>query len=172
MGHEIGYHYESLDEARGNYEAAISLFKVRLERLRQIAKVETICMHGNPMTKWLNRDLWGKYDFREFGLIGEAYLSVKDIYYLSDTGRRWDMSRKFKDMLPSALPIQYTNGKAVVTTDNVVELIESGKQPRICLTIHPERWGHDLVTWSIDQMKDTSINIVKAVLRRFNFRLS
>jgi hypothetical protein len=166
MGHEIGYHYEALDEAKGNYELAINLFKLRLEQLRKIAKVETICMHGNPLTKWLNRDLWNKYDFRELGLIGEAYLSLKDIHYLSDTGRKWDMSRKFKDFLPFGLSSQDLNVRNIVTTDDLIKLIQSGRFQRICLTVHPERWSHNLTTWFIDQMNDTARNMVKAVLRK------
>ena len=168
MGHEIGYHYESLDEAKGNFELAINLFKLRLEQLRKIAKVETICMHGNPLTKWLNRDLWAKYDFHELGLIGEAYLSLKDIYYFSDTGRKWDMSRKFKDWLPSGSSNQDSNVRNVVTTDDLIKLIQSGRCPRIYLTVHPERWGHNLATWFIDQMNDTAKNVLKAVLRKLN----
>jgi hypothetical protein len=166
MGHEIGYHYEALDEAKGNYDLAMSLFKEQLERLRKIANIETICMHGNPLTKWVNRDLWQKYDFRELGLIGEAYLSLKDVYYLSDTGRIWDPSRKFKDFMPFALLKQDANERNPVTTDDVMKLIASKRFPRIYITIHPERWGHNIIIWSIDQTADTARNMGKAVLRK------
>jgi len=38
-----------------------------------------------------NRDLWKRYDFRQFGLAGEAYLSIDyhRLAYLTDAGRSW-----------------------------------------------------------------------------------
>ncbi len=98
LGHEIGYHYECMDKAKGDYEKAIRIFKNDLEKFREIYDVKTICMHGNPLTKYDNRDLWKKYDYREFGISGEAYLSLgKDIAYFSDTGRNWGNKYKVKD---------------------------------------------------------------------------
>ena len=91
MGHEIGYHYEVLDRASGNFEKAIKLFEHELENFRKICDIKTICMHGNPLTSWDNRDLWKKYDFRDYGITGEAYLSIDydKVMYFTDTGRSW-----------------------------------------------------------------------------------
>jgi len=85
MGHEIGYHYENLsainclaqrrkgakkDKRTGNriegrenrkeelFELAIDDFRLSLEKLRKLYPVKTICMHGSPLSKWDNRDLW------------------------------------------------------------------------------------------------------------------
>ncbi len=51
-------------------------------------------MHGSPLSKWDNRDLWKKYDYRDFGIIAEPYfdLDFDEVFYLTDTGRRWDGS--------------------------------------------------------------------------------
>ena len=163
MGHEIGYHYEVLDKAKGNHELAMTFFREHLYRIRQIARVETICMHGNPLTKWLNRDIWKYYDFRELGLKGEAYLSLENIYYLSDTGRTWDVSRKVKDTLPSALP--NTSHQNIFTTDDVIKFIEKHEYSRIYIVVHPERWSHNLIVWAIDQARDTGINTAKLIWR-------
>ena len=76
IGHEIGYHYEVLDKAKGDYNKAIKIFKEELKTFREICDVKTICMHGNPLSKWVNKDLWKRYDFKEFGIIGEPYLSI------------------------------------------------------------------------------------------------
>ncbi len=64
LGHEIGYHYECMDKAAGNPEEAIKIFEDELNKFREICDVKTICMHGNPLTKYDNRDLWKKYDFK------------------------------------------------------------------------------------------------------------
>ena len=36
MGHEIGYHYETLDKASGNVEKAIEIFKEELKEFKKI----------------------------------------------------------------------------------------------------------------------------------------
>ena len=64
LGHEIGYHYECMDKAAGNPEKAIKIFEAELKKFGEIYDVKTICMHGNPLTKYDNRDLWKKYDFK------------------------------------------------------------------------------------------------------------
>ena len=49
-------------------------------------------MHGSPLSKWDNRYLWKKYNYRDFGIIAEPYFDVdfSEVLYLTDTGRRWD----------------------------------------------------------------------------------
>ncbi|MFH0865401.1 MAG: hypothetical protein V1904_04370, partial [Bacteroidota bacterium] len=46
MGHEIGYHYEDFSLSYGNAEEAIQTFQTHLNKLKEIAEVKTICMHG------------------------------------------------------------------------------------------------------------------------------
>ena len=101
MGHEIGYHYEVLEKANGNYEKAIELFKEELEDFRRICGLNTICMHGNPLSKWTNRELWGIYNYEEFGIIGETYISIdfNNVAYFTDTGRAWSNKYYLKDFL-------------------------------------------------------------------------
>jgi hypothetical protein len=110
LGHEIGYHYEDLSLAAGSmkneklkiknddeynrilFERGIESFQKNLETLRKITPVKTICMHGSPVGKYDNRDLWKVYDYKDFGIIGEPYLDVdfSQVLYLTDTGRRWN----------------------------------------------------------------------------------
>ncbi|RXA20919.1 hypothetical protein EQO05_04195 [Methanosarcina sp. MSH10X1] len=106
MGHEIGFHYEVMDKANGNPEKAIEIFKRELEDLRLITRgvteIRTACMHGNPLKPWSNRDLWKKYDFRDFGIEGEPYFSIdySKVFYLTDTGRTWaDLKIRVKDTI-------------------------------------------------------------------------
>lgn len=92
IGHEIGYHYEDLSLGNGNWVLGIRNFEKNLEQLRTIYPVKTICMHGSPLSRFDNRLLWEKYDYRDYGIIGEPYFDVDfcEVLYLSDTGRRWD----------------------------------------------------------------------------------
>jgi hypothetical protein len=165
MGHEIGYHYEVLDEAKGNNELAIKFFEAELDELRQIADVKTICMHGNPLTKWVNRDLWKYYDYRNYGLQGEAYLSLPGVPYFSDTGRIWDNSRKIKDISLLSLAEKNKHQDRVVNTDDLIRLINKHGFTTLYLTVHPNRWSNNLVEWVIDQAIDTGTNMIKYILR-------
>src|SRR5690606_34263406 len=61
MGHEIGYHYETLSEAKGDKKRAFDLFKSHLDNFRDVCDVKTICMHGKPLSKYDNRELWKRY---------------------------------------------------------------------------------------------------------------
>ena len=75
LGHEIGYHYEVLDKARGDYQKAIQIFENEWKLFKTWNSV-SICMHGNPLSKYINKDIWKKYDFSIFGVLGEAYISI------------------------------------------------------------------------------------------------
>lgn len=95
MGHEIGYHYETMDTSKGNLDKAYEEFCRNLEIFRKIVPVNTICMHGSPLSKFDNRDIWKKYDYKKSGLIAEPYFDVdfNKTFYLTDTGRCWDGAR-------------------------------------------------------------------------------
>jgi hypothetical protein len=69
LGHEIGYHYENLGMYNGDYEKAIIDFENNLKKIRKFFPVKLICMHGNALKKWDNRDLWKKYDYKNYGII-------------------------------------------------------------------------------------------------------
>jgi len=92
LGHEIEYHYENLTTCGGDLRLSIDNFRLNLEKLRKLYPVKTICMHGSPLSKYDNRLMWDKYDYRDYGIIGEPYFDVdfSEVLYLTDTGRRWD----------------------------------------------------------------------------------
>jgi hypothetical protein len=73
-------------------DIAIESFNKNLKKLRELAPVKTICMHGSPMNRWDNRLLWKYYDYHDFGIVGEPYFDINfdEVLYLTDTGRRWD----------------------------------------------------------------------------------
>lgn len=143
--HEIGYHYEVLDKAKGDFSKAIKIFAEELGELRQICDIKTICMHGNSRTRWDNRDLWRHYDFKEFDIIGEAYLSIdfNDVVYFSDTARTWNPKYKIKDLNSSS------EGKAIINkTDDLIKLIKEEKFPHLYILMHPDDWCDNFGKWS------------------------
>lgn len=164
LGHEIGYHYENLDQAKGDYTLAINIFEKSLKKLRLIYPVKTICMHGNPLTHFDNRDLWQKFDFRKYGIIGETYLSLAaDVAYFSDTGRNWSQRYKGKDH-PVHADGRFDKVK-LEYTDDVIRLIESKKIDKICLVVHSERWNSTYFGWLAYSILDRMVQIAKDILK-------
>ena len=49
LGHEIGYHYEALNESKGDYSKALDIFKFNLNKMREIYPVMTIAQHGGSL---------------------------------------------------------------------------------------------------------------------------
>jgi len=161
LGHEIGYHYEDMDRADGDRERAHELFERELERLREVVQVDTVCMHGNPLTSHDNREMWGEPPgFEEYGLLGEAYLSTDfvDVTYFSDTGRTWeDGALKIKDH-----PVgECENHHEADTTGELIGLVRAGATDRLCILSHPNRWADGLGEYVIEYSKDAATNIGK-----------
>lgn len=165
LGHEIGYHYEDLDRTNGDVERAHESFADELERLREVATIDTVCMHGNPLTPHDNRDLWRDHPrFDDYGLMGEAYLSLdfEDVVYFSDTGRTWRDGRlKVKDhpVGDAWKPFQ------VKTTTELIDRLSQGQPARSCLLSHPNRWAGSAPEYVTELAKDTMTNAGKQVLQ-------
>jgi hypothetical protein len=161
LGHEIGYHYEDMDRADGDVESAHESFATELERLREHATVETVCMHGNPLTAYDNRDMWdGSVGFDSYGLLGEAYLSMDfvDVTYFSDTGRTWeDGNLKVKDH-----PVGESSKHVTASsTADIMSLLKNSSVDRLCLLSHPNRWANSSLEYVAENIKDKSVNAVK-----------
>ena len=160
MGHEIGYHYETLSRTNGDIGKAIKLFEKDVNKFRNVCTLKTICMHGAVLSKYDNRDLWKYYDFRNFGLVGEAYLSAgKNLNYFTDTGRGWNSQTNLRDFIPSS------NKKiSAKTTDDLIKLIKNSEISNFYITLHPERWKSNVVNWSLYWLQDIVFNSGKKVL--------
>jgi hypothetical protein len=164
LGHEIGYHYEDLTLAKGDYEKAYELFNKNLDAIREYYPVKTICMHGSPLTKWDNKDLWKKYSYRESGIIAEPYfdLDFNKQFYITDTGRRWDGGKvSVRDKVKSSFTEKYK------TTKEIIKDIEENKFPfKTMFTFHPQRWTNEILSWSNELVKQKTKNIIKKVIVR------
>lgn len=164
LGHEIGYHYEDMDPAKGDPGKAIKSFEDNLQKLRKLAPIDTICMHGSPLSKYDNKDLWQHYDYHEYGIIGEPYfdLDYGKIFYITDTGRKWNnRDASIRDKVNSPFEIE------VKSTQHFIELIKAGKMPeKMMINTHPQRWNDDWVPWVVELVSQTVKNRVKRMLAR------
>jgi hypothetical protein len=168
LGHEIGYHYEVLSKTKGDYPKAIALFQTELEEFRKICPVNTICMHGSPLSKYNNRDLWTRYDYHSYGISGEAFLSFEqtrdDFHYLTDTGRTWSGKRSLRDVIKTTSA--HDDPVSLDSTDDLITWIRSTGGKKLYITAHPERWSANLGEWLIWSFLDFGMNVGKVFLQR------
>jgi len=193
LGHETGYHYDDLTYCKGNHKKAIERFEKNLQTLRNIAPVKTICMDGSPLSKYDNKDLWNRktmsdelvssesfhsslithhssppnqYSFKTYGLLGEPYFDINfnDVFYLTDTGRRWD---GWKVSVRDKVPQQETwvkQGLVFHSTGDIIKAAGEERLPdKIMFTFHPQRWNDRPLPW----MKELVLQNAKNVVKRF-----
>jgi len=119
-------------------------------KLRKLVPVNTICMHGSPRSKWDSKDLWKKYDYKELGIIGEPYfdLDFNEIFYLTDTGRRWDGWRvSIRDKVPQQEE-WVKQGLVFHSTSDIIKAANADTLPKkIMMTFHPQRWNDKPLPW-------------------------
>jgi len=177
LGHEIGYHYEdvdlilklnpSLQQSKNSTDALIDAayesFCKNLELFRKEFEIKTICMHGSPRSKYDNKLIWQKYNYKDLGIIGEPYYDIdfNEFAYLTDTGRRWNGEKySIRDKVKSKYNFDFKTTQGII--DNVDKL--PGK---IMFTIHPERWTDDLIPWTQNLIVQNIKNVVKRGLLFF-----
>ena len=164
MGHEIGYHYEDLSIAKGDVDTAIEYFEKNLKLLREIADVKTATMHGRPLSKYDNRDIWKFTSVERFNLYGEAYKSIdyKNIYYLTDTGRTWgETNANLRDSAIDAIKTP----KHLRSTDDVKEFISSNPNISVAIVFHPERWSSNYLQLFFQFLIDLSASTIKRIIK-------
>jgi hypothetical protein len=162
LGHEIGYHYECLTTTQGNLAKGIIDFEKNLSLLRKLAPVNSICMHGSPLSKYDSKDLWKKYNYKDFGIIGEPYFDVdfSKVFYLTDTGRRWDGEKvSVRDKVDSGFKLSFHS------TDEIIKVCDKGELPsQIMFTFHPQRWNDDNLGWYKELFMQNLKNAVKRII--------
>jgi hypothetical protein len=172
LGHEIGYHYETIAQVTSQtsgkspcnsvrnsvslrvtkkkesheeqyiYQAYI-LFIKNLEKLRRIAPVSTICMHGSPLSRYDNRVVWEKYDYYSLDIIGDPYLDIdfNKMAYLTDTGRKWNGEKiSMRDKVESQYKFNFKSTQDIIRNIHLLP-------DKVMLNLHPQRWVNGLIPW-------------------------
>jgi len=166
LGHEIGYHYESLSDSNGNLSLALKQFEKNLAEFQKITAIQTISMHGRPFSPYDNRDIWRDQTnhrllSEKYGILGEVYLDIdyQDIAYINDTGRNWSSTKSNKrDKVNSRIQSDFKNG------ESLSRYLNTNPHPKLVFQIHPERWAGTWTGYAIQWLKDVAINLVKTIL--------
>ena len=166
LGHEIGYHYEGMDLFHGDIERAHKSFTQNLIRLRELVSVNTICMHGSPLSKWDNKVIWKYFNYHDLNIVGEPYFDVDyhKVFYLSDTGRKWNnVGASIRDKVDTGFDIN------VDSTFHMIDLFKEGMLPdQIMINSHPHRWHNGYLRWFGEFTQQGIKNIVKRHIIRIN----
>ncbi len=149
---------------------AIVSFRENLEKLRRIVPVETICMHGSPLSRWDNRLLWEYYDYRNFGIVGEPYFDIdfEKVLYLTDTGRRWDGDTVAVRDKVTGRGGRRDENRFHSTFDIINAARENILPDKVMLTIHPQRWDGRPIPWFRELVWQNVKNIVKGAVVKKN----
>ncbi len=166
MGHEIGYHYEDMALAQGDTQQALAHFEQWLTYFRRFYPVKTICMHGAPTSRYDGRDLWKTADYHQYGILGEPYFDIdfREVFYLTDTGRRWDGFRVSVRDKVSEQDRWCREGKVFHTTDDIIARLPGMNLPAVMITTHPQRWTDHRGLWVRELMTQTCKNLIKRIL--------
>lgn len=178
LGHDIGYHYESLTTCQGDVSAAYADFCRNLDVISQSVgrSVSTICMHGSPRSPYDSKNIWSHYDYHRLGIDFEPYLDTdfSSVFYLTDTGRRWDGCKvSVRDKIPHFQDEWLRQGLTYHATKQVVSALSDKASPlsvsykKIMITTHPQRWMPLGLGWIREMVSQRLKNIVKALLIRY-----
>lgn len=160
LGHEVGYHYETMDSSSGNIDKAFEEFCKNLEMFRNITTVKTICMHGSPLSQFDNKEIWAKYNYKVLGIIGEPYFDIDwhQFAYLTDTGRRWNGSDvSVRDKVESKFKFNFKSTEDII--NNIDRLPD-----QIMITVHPQRWTNSYFAWGKELVLQNIKNMIKRVI--------
>ena len=163
LGHEIGYHYENMDTCKGDVVKAYNDFKSNLKKFREIADIKSICMHGSPRSKYDNRSVWDKFNYKELNLVGEPYfdLDFSKTFYATDTARMWNGSKySVRDKVVSSnfFPLYHS-------TNDLIYAINNNTFPNaVMLNFHPQRWTDNYIAWIKELIVQNIKNQIKNVL--------
>lgn len=162
LGHEIGYHYEDWAIAKFNVEKGRALFEKHVDRLRDLAEINTICMHGSPLSAENNMNIWNHISYEDYGL-KDCILSYDytDHAFFTDSGRTFGVSgANLRDELGNA-----DIYPEVKSTDDLCKFLTAKGADKIMVSVHPERWTDKKLAWTTQAGKDQAVNAIKHGIR-------
>jgi hypothetical protein len=132
-GHDIGYHYNTLDRARGDLASATDSFEQELSYLRRSGiDVVSATAHGNPRLKrvghssntdLVERDpsLLSRLNLLDVGLFGNEFERQPSLFTLKDSNGRWN--------------------HGAWSWQQLFESIRARSVPRLFLLVHTDYWS-------------------------------
>ena len=173
LGHEIGYHYEVLAEARGDIYKARALFAGHMQTFRTHCNVRTAAMHGCPLSPYTETAFWQQATLEEFNLLGEAYISFahEPIPYFTDTGRTWnDTASNLRDRLTTEQSdafVQHNIVNKMSSTPEFLCYLRQYAPSAFYVSFHSERWPSGCVGFGVSWLMDMACNGIKRIVKKY-----
>src|SRR5205823_14547064 len=141
-------------------EKAIDLFRRHLAMLRAIAPVRTIAMHGSPLSRFNNMEVWKHARLADHG-VRDCILSHdwSPFVFVTDTGRTFASTRaNLRDTVGGQ------TAAGVRSSADIVRCLAQRRHALVHLSTHPERWNDALGPWLRQLGFDTAANGAKRML--------
>ena len=145
MGHEISYHYDVLDFAKGDYDVALKEFNRYLKLFSDNGFViRTLCQHGNPVVERIgytsNRDFFRNPNIKkQFSNLTDIMVDFKetantDYNYYSDAGR------KFKKIFDPINNDRIDSEEKNISYKDLNTVFDDLEDSNSIVSTHPHRW--------------------------------
>ena len=122
--------------------------------------IKTISMHGSPLSKYNNSNMWKNNDFKLFGIVGDAQLSINNVNYYTDTGGKWNSQYNVRDYMNCSNNEQFKN----LENKDIIKMLNNGVIKGSYFNMHPERWASDKLDEIKIQMRDFIYNFGKHII--------
>ncbi|WP_462330989.1 hypothetical protein [Thiohalocapsa halophila] len=159
LGHETGFHYESLSRTRGDRAAAIERFARELAACRAIVPVTTVSPHGAPLAASSNMDFTASIAPESVNLLGDATdMDYSDMLYVTDTGGTFGSPHNLRDWPAGRCltrPVPPARLMGWITLQTITQ---------VTLSCHPERWPADYLSLLHASLRDAAANAAKKFL--------
>ena len=160
LGHEVGFHYESLSRCKGDPSAAVTKFAEELAALRQCAPILTVAPHGAPLSSISNMAFSGQLEMASAQLLGDATdMDFSRLFYITDTGGTFGSRFNLRDRPEGGLYLR----ERLVPKD-LAGYVGVHRLEQLVISCHPERWPLTALGLLQASLVDTAANGAKVLL--------
>ena len=137
LGMRWNYHYEDYHLSGYDIELAYQSCAENIKKFREIVDVETISMHGSPLSRFNNMDLWNHRSFKDFDVLDYAYPKIGVIFSFSPI--LVDLLRAEELIFGTMSEEKKTEN--IKSTSDLVNFISTQNAKQIKISTHPRTLG-------------------------------
>lgn len=144
LGHEVTYHHDVMDGAKGDLNKAVSIFSQNVKKFEDFGfPIITVCQHGNPMSDFENRD------FFKSDLVQNLYPQLADIMvdFMNKIHQKYvyisDVGMSFKIVKDPLNPISESEEPYIDLRDwkGVIKDLDANPNKSYIISAHPHRYN-------------------------------